>query len=445
MLRNPTYTGIGPRFWSSHGHARRPARRVACLGHAELRQGPAGAGRPHRPPRRRRPGSPASGWGCAADERPRCAGRRRRGRARRGAPPGRPRRRGASSAPTPPALALTRFANSRSTRTSPTSGRPCSLTLSWTAGRTATASTTPSSRRRRPAWPPRSPRPGCGRATPLARPGPARAGWPRPARPTGDRGRHPGRPRRGVARVRRGGRRAETAGYCRRPRSPIRASPTPPGSPCAARPPGGVRRHRPAPRRGRRRPVDVRPAGRPGRRGARARAAAKARAGVDAAPVDPGRYEVVLEPAGGRPTWSQPAGHRAFNGKAGRRGTSFVRLGEQQFDPALRWSTTRCGPARSACRSTPRARRRAAGPGRGRRPGVADHRPADGGAARRRRRPGTPSGRERTSGPVATSPSLGAGTGGSWTTWWPAWSAGCWSATSGTPASSTRSARCGPG
>ena len=40
LLRNPTYTGISPRFWGVDGHARRP-RRVDVLGHAELRQGPA--------------------------------------------------------------------------------------------------------------------------------------------------------------------------------------------------------------------------------------------------------------------------------------------------------------------------------------------------------------------------------------------------------------------
>ena len=49
LLKNPTYTGISPRFWGVARHARRP-RRVDVLGDAELRQGPAHADRPHRPP-----------------------------------------------------------------------------------------------------------------------------------------------------------------------------------------------------------------------------------------------------------------------------------------------------------------------------------------------------------------------------------------------------------
>jgi predicted Zn-dependent protease len=65
-----------------------------------------------------------------------------------------------------------------------------------------------------------------------------------------------------------------------------------------------------------------------------ARAAAKARAGVDAAPVDPGRYPVVLEPAA---VTDVVAGlvTGQFNGKAVVDGTSGLRLGEQQFDPAV--------------------------------------------------------------------------------------------------------------
>ena len=46
MLRNPTYTGHQPALRGLDGHARR-ARRVDVLGHAELRQGPAAADRPH--------------------------------------------------------------------------------------------------------------------------------------------------------------------------------------------------------------------------------------------------------------------------------------------------------------------------------------------------------------------------------------------------------------
>jgi predicted Zn-dependent protease len=65
-----------------------------------------------------------------------------------------------------------------------------------------------------------------------------------------------------------------------------------------------------------------------------ARAAAKARAGTGAAPVDPGTWAVVLEPAA---VTDVVAGllSGAFNGKAVVDGTSGVRLGEQQLDPAV--------------------------------------------------------------------------------------------------------------
>ena len=49
MLKNPTYTGIGPRFWGSPRHARQRVR-VDVLGDAELRQGSARPDRPHRAP-----------------------------------------------------------------------------------------------------------------------------------------------------------------------------------------------------------------------------------------------------------------------------------------------------------------------------------------------------------------------------------------------------------
>jgi predicted Zn-dependent protease len=65
-----------------------------------------------------------------------------------------------------------------------------------------------------------------------------------------------------------------------------------------------------------------------------ARAAAKARAGVDAAPVEPGQYPVVLEPAAVTDVVAGLATGQ-FNGKAVVDGTSGVRLGEQQFDPAV--------------------------------------------------------------------------------------------------------------
>jgi predicted Zn-dependent protease len=65
-----------------------------------------------------------------------------------------------------------------------------------------------------------------------------------------------------------------------------------------------------------------------------ARAAAKARAGVDAAPVEPGRWAVVLEPAA---VTDVVAGLLSgqFNGRSVADGTSGLRLGEQQFDAAF--------------------------------------------------------------------------------------------------------------
>src|SRR3954452_20837399 len=65
-----------------------------------------------------------------------------------------------------------------------------------------------------------------------------------------------------------------------------------------------------------------------------ARAGAKARAGVDATPVDPGLYAVVLEPAAVSDVVAGLASGQ-FNGKAVVDGTSGLRLGEQQFDPAV--------------------------------------------------------------------------------------------------------------
>ena len=73
MLRNPTYTGISPRFWGSMDMLGRV--RVDVLGHAQLRQGPAVARSATPVTPRSRPGSRASEWGCA-DERARApAGR----------------------------------------------------------------------------------------------------------------------------------------------------------------------------------------------------------------------------------------------------------------------------------------------------------------------------------------------------------------------------------
>ncbi|NUR58058.1 MAG: TldD/PmbA family protein [Catenulispora sp.] len=65
-----------------------------------------------------------------------------------------------------------------------------------------------------------------------------------------------------------------------------------------------------------------------------ARAAAKALASQDPIEIDPGEYEVVLEPtAASDVLWI--LGGFGFNGKACNEGTSFVKLGEQQFDPTV--------------------------------------------------------------------------------------------------------------
>ncbi|MBB3676424.1 TldD/PmbA family protein [Modestobacter versicolor] len=74
-----------------------------------------------------------------------------------------------------------------------------------------------------------------------------------------------------------------------------------------------------------------------------ARAAAKARAGVDAAPVAPGGYPVVLEPAAVSDLVAGLASGQ-FNGKAVVDGTSGIRLGEQQFDPAVTLVDDPVGP-----------------------------------------------------------------------------------------------------
>jgi predicted Zn-dependent protease len=74
-----------------------------------------------------------------------------------------------------------------------------------------------------------------------------------------------------------------------------------------------------------------------------ARAAAKARAGVEAAPVDPGVYPVVLEPAAVTDVVAGLAAGQ-FNGKAVVDGTSGLRLGEQQFDAAVSLVDDPVGP-----------------------------------------------------------------------------------------------------
>lgn len=65
-----------------------------------------------------------------------------------------------------------------------------------------------------------------------------------------------------------------------------------------------------------------------------ARARAKALASQNPVEIEPGEYEVVLEPTAVSDVLWMIAGF-GFNGKALNEGTSFVRLGEQQFDPSV--------------------------------------------------------------------------------------------------------------
>jgi predicted Zn-dependent protease len=64
------------------------------------------------------------------------------------------------------------------------------------------------------------------------------------------------------------------------------------------------------------------------------RATAKARTASDPTDLEPGRYEVILEPECVSNLLSFLLAH-GFNGKAVEDGRSFVRLGEQQFDPLI--------------------------------------------------------------------------------------------------------------
>jgi predicted Zn-dependent protease len=65
-----------------------------------------------------------------------------------------------------------------------------------------------------------------------------------------------------------------------------------------------------------------------------ARAAAKARAGVDPVEIPPGVYAVVLEPAASADLVFMLA-LEGFNGRAVTDGTSFARIGAAQFDPSV--------------------------------------------------------------------------------------------------------------
>ena len=63
-------------------------------------------------------------------------------------------------------------------------------------------------------------------------------------------------------------------------------------------------------------------------------AVAKARGGIGATDIEPGAYEVVLEPRAVASLLLYPA-WLGFNGKAYAEGTSFVHLGEQQMDEQI--------------------------------------------------------------------------------------------------------------
>ena len=65
-----------------------------------------------------------------------------------------------------------------------------------------------------------------------------------------------------------------------------------------------------------------------------ARAAAKARAWRDPVELPPGRYEVVLEPTAVADVLESLAA-AGFNGKAVDERQSFVRVGDEQFDPSI--------------------------------------------------------------------------------------------------------------
>lgn len=143
-----------------------------------------------------------------------------------------------------------------------------------------------------------------------------------------------------------------------------------------------------------------------------ARAAAKARAGVDAVPVDPGHYAVVLEPAA---VTDVVAGlvTGQFNAKAVVDGTSGLRLGEQQFDPAVTLVDDSLAPGAIGLpfdvEGTPAQRTELI------HGGVpvgltTDRRTA---AALGRISTGNASDASATWGPIATDPALSSGTGGS--------------------------------
>ena len=367
MLRNPTYTGISPRFWALDGHDRQ-RRRVDVLGHAELRQGPADArsATPAIRPRRRASVDPG---GCARMTAERAA---------------------AEPAPAPEAaadlaervlgmvrdraasaeaevlvhagtLALTRFGTARSTRTSPRTstasasalaldGRVASSRLDGRAGELDLSAlvdglfaAAPRQPRRCRLARPRGTR--CAarrRALGRARPPPHRRPSGRVAsrrssqQPAASRRRARSRPRRRrVSFSEHGG----PGGERSRNRSPRSTGLPEPARPTAS--PGG----HPSPSgtsMGRRK------ASVPG---------GQARASANPGEIEPGRYEVVLSPS----CVADLLGflvNNGFGGRAVEERRSFVELGELQFD-RLDHDLPGHHPIRGspASRSMPRARR----------------------------------------------------------------------------------------
>ena len=310
LLRNPTYTGIGPQFWSSMDMLSQRDRR---LGHAQLRQGPARPDRPHRPSGGARPVPQRAGGGAGMTRRARTlaarpssvatqalpgaevvgAGRPAPARAdpvrQLGDPPERRRGRDHRAARRPPRRADgVRLGQRRLRRRPARAGR---------AGR------------RRGRASPRWTRPGRGSPTPRA-PGDTAGVDPATAGAT---------PADRAAVVRAfvdGAGGLETAGYCRTNHwtGALRQL----GRPVRHRRGRRVRpvRHRPQRRRRRPRPLTRRCASRELDGAALgARAAAKARAWTDPVELPPGRYEVVLEPTAVADILGNLAAH-GFNGKA---------------------------------------------------------------------------------------------------------------------------------
>ena len=451
LLRNPTYTGIGPRFWRSMDMLGRRRRR---LGHAQLRQGPARPDRPHGPPGRARPGSATCGWGCGhePDRRADLADRARRACDRAACPARRSR-----SQVDRHRLALTRFANSvihQNVAEDATIGaaRACTSTGARRPGRTTVATEddvrgSSSGSPRRPASRPLDPTwPGLG--TRARRPtGPPASTWPTAGATPAER-------------AERRARRSSTPpaawrppGYCRTNHwtgafansagQSVAGEATECGVSGIAREPARRRRRRPARARSRLADLDGAALG--------ARAAAKARAWREPVELPPGRYEVVLEPTAVADILGNLAAH-GFNGKAVNERTLVRRAWARPSSTRrCRSSTTRWPsgspydtegtPPPAAPSSRPgsdgRGHPRPAHRGRGR--GAV----APGTAATARSRSGRSPGTSRccrvgarrgaaaeVDGPVRDSSRRRAGR--------PVSSAASWSPTSGTPACSTR-------